>query len=53
MDRETADEILKLLETLNGEYGKTIIMVTHDPKAAEHAAQVLRMDKGLLVEDAS
>ena len=53
LDRETADEILKLLETLNGEYGKTIIMVTHDPKAAEHAAQVLRMDKGLLVEDAA
>ena len=53
LDRETADEILKLLETLNGEYGKTIIMVTHDPKAAEHAAQVLRMDKGLLVEDAT
>ena len=53
LDRDTADEILKLLETLNGEYGKTIIMVTHDPKAAEHAAQVLRMDKGLLVEDAA
>ena len=53
LDRETADEILKLLETLNGEYGKTIIMVTHDPKAAEHAAQVLRMDTGLLVEDAA
>ena len=53
LDRETADEILKLLETLNGEYGKTIIMVTHDPKAAEHAAHVLRMDKGLLVEDAA
>ena len=53
LDRETADEILKLLETLNGEYGKTIIMVTHDPKAAEHAGKVLRMDKGLLVEDAA
>ena len=53
LDRETADEILRLLETLNGEYGKTIIMVTHDPKAAEHAAQVLRMDKGLLVENAA
>ncbi|MYE86134.1 MAG: ABC transporter ATP-binding protein [Gammaproteobacteria bacterium] len=53
LDRDTADEILKLLETLNGEYGKTIIMVTHDPKAAEHAAQVLRMDKGLLVENAA
>ncbi len=53
LDRETADEILKLLETLNGEYGKTIIMVTHDPKAAERAAQVLRMDKGLLVENAA
>ena len=53
LDRETADEILRLLETLNGEYGKTIIMVTHDPKAAEHAGKVLRMDKGLLVEDAA
>ena len=53
LDRETADEILKLLETLNGDYGKTIIMVTHDPKAAEHAGKVLRMDKGLLVEDAA
>ena len=52
LDRETADEILKLLETLNGDYGKTIVMVTHDPKAAEHAGKVLRMDKGLLVEDA-
>ena len=53
LDRDTADEILKLLETLNGEYGKTIVMVTHDPKAAEHASQTLRMDKGLLVEDAA
>ena len=53
LDRETADEILRLLETLNGDYGKTIIMVTHDPKAAEHAGKVLRMDKGLLVEDAA
>ena len=53
LDRDTADEILKLLETLNGQYGKTIVMVTHDPKAAEHASQTLRMDKGLLVEDAA
>ena len=48
LDRETADEILSLLEVLNQEHGKTIIMVTHDPKAAERAAQVLRMDKGRL-----
>ena len=53
LDRETADEILGLLETLNGEYGKTIVMVTHDPMAADHAAKVLRVDKGLLVEDAA
>ena len=53
LDRDTADEVLKLLETLNGQYGKTIVMVTHDPKAAEHASQTLRMDKGLLVEDAA
>ena len=53
LDRETADEILSLLEALNQEHGKTIIMVTHDPKAAERAAQVLRMDKGRLAQEAA
>ncbi len=53
LDRDTADEILSLLEVLNREHGKTIIMVTHDPKAAERAAAVLRMDKGRLAQDAA
>lgn len=50
LDRESAEEILGLLEKLNREHGKTIIMVTHDPKAAEHARHVLHLDKGVLVE---
>ena len=52
LDRKTADEILLLLQTLNNEYGKTIIMVTHDPKAAEYAKTQLHLDKGRLVEAA-
>ena len=48
LDRETADEILTLLETLNRDHGKTIVIVTHDPKAAEHATHTLFMDKGKL-----
>jgi len=50
LDRDTADEILNLLELLNREHGKTIIMVTHDPKAADHARHLLHLDKGRLVE---
>ncbi len=50
LDRETADEILSLLQTLNADYGKTIIMVTHDPLAADRAKQTLHMDKGRLVD---
>lgn len=50
LDRETADEILGLLQTLNADHGKTIIMVTHDPRAAEHAQTTLHMDKGKLTE---
>ena len=53
LDRETADKILELLETLNREHGKTIIIVTHDPKAAEHATHRLHMDKGKLTGAAS
>ncbi len=52
LDRDTADEILELLQTLNREHGKTIIMVTHDPRAADHAQRTLHMDKGKLVTDA-
>ncbi len=50
LDRKTADEILGLLQRLNSEYGKTVIMVTHDPKAAEFARRTLHLDKGVLVE---
>ncbi len=49
LDRETAEEILKLLQVLNREHGKTIVMVTHDPKAAEFAARRVDLDKGALV----
>ncbi len=51
LDRSTADEILGLLQLLNREHGKTIVMVTHDPKAADHASHCLHLDKGKLVED--
>ena len=52
LDRKSADEILTLLQQLNREHGKTIIMVTHDPKAAEYARRTLHLDKGTLVEQA-
>jgi putative ABC transport system ATP-binding protein len=50
LDRQTAVEILDLLQVLNREQGKTIIMVTHDPKAAEYATRQLHVDKGQLVD---
>ena len=50
LDRKAGDEILDLLQALNREHGKTIIMVTHDPHAAERATQVLHLEKGLLME---
>jgi putative ABC transport system ATP-binding protein len=50
LDRSTADEILKLLQALNREHGKTILMVTHDPLAAGFARHTLHLDKGRLVE---
>ena len=50
LDRQSAHEILKLLEILNTQFKKTIIMVTHDPLAAEHAKSILHLDKGVLVE---
>ncbi len=49
LDRKSADEILALLEQLNHEHGKTILMVTHDPLAAQRAHSLLHMDKGLLI----
>jgi putative ABC transport system ATP-binding protein len=52
LDRQSAEDILTLLQQLNREHGKTIIMVTHDPKAAEYASHVLHLDKGTLVEKA-
>jgi len=48
LDRQTADEILSLLQRLNRDHGKTIVMVTHDPKAAEYATRQVHLDKGLL-----
>jgi putative ABC transport system ATP-binding protein len=50
LDRKTADEILGLLQLLNREHGKTIVMVTHDPKAAEFARRILHLEKGQLLE---
>jgi len=48
LDREKADEILKLLQILNRDHGKTIVMVTHDAQAADYATRILHVDKGKL-----
>jgi putative ABC transport system ATP-binding protein len=48
LDRATAAEVLTLLQMLNREHGKTVVMVTHDPKAAEFARRQLLLDKGTL-----
>jgi putative ABC transport system ATP-binding protein len=50
LDRHSAEEILGLLQQLNRDHGKTIVMVTHDPKAAEYATHTLHLDKGKLAE---
>ncbi|MFK8030077.1 MAG: ABC transporter ATP-binding protein [Gammaproteobacteria bacterium] len=50
LDRETADEILGILQLLNTKFNKTIVMVTHDPRAAEFAKRTLHLDKGQFVE---
>jgi len=50
LDRHSAEEVLGLLQLLNREHGKTIIMVTHDPKAAEYATHTVHLDKGELVD---
>lgn len=51
LDRKSSSEILDLLQALNRDYGKTVIMVTHDPTAAERARRILYLDKGLLGEE--
>jgi len=53
LDRKTADEILGLLQVLNRDHGKTIVIVTHDPKAAEFARRTLHLEKGQLLEQAA
>ena len=53
LDRQTADEILRLLQALNRDHGKTIVMVTHDARAAEFASRTLHMDKGTLKAEAA
>lgn len=51
LDRTSAEEILDLLQLLNQEFQKTIVMVTHDQKAADRAGRILHLDKGKLVDD--
>ncbi len=51
LDAKSAEEILVLLNRLNGEFGKTIVMVTHDPKAAGRAHRMIHLDKGVLHAD--
>lgn len=53
LDRRSTDEILGLLEILNKNHGKTVVMVTHDPKAADHATHTLFLEKGELVASAN
>ncbi|MEM6483705.1 MAG: ABC transporter ATP-binding protein [Pseudomonadota bacterium] len=50
LDRKTADEILNMLQLLNRDFAKTIVMVTHDPAAAKYAKRTLHLDKGEFVD---
>jgi putative ABC transport system ATP-binding protein len=52
LDAKSAAEVLDLLQRLNQEFGKTILMVTHDPHAAERAGRTLHLEKGVLLEAA-
>jgi putative ABC transport system ATP-binding protein len=52
LDAKSGEEILTLMNRLNKEFGKTIVMVTHDPKAAAHAHRMVHLEKGVLVEQA-
>jgi putative ABC transport system ATP-binding protein len=51
LDRKSGDEVLDLLQILNKEHGKTIVMVTHDPHAAARARRTLHLEKGTLVSE--
>jgi putative ABC transport system ATP-binding protein len=51
LDRKAGDEILDLLQSLNRDHGKTIIMVTHDPRAAERATRTIHLEKGTLMSE--
>ncbi|AXQ29254.1 ABC transporter ATP-binding protein [Solimonas sp. K1W22B-7] len=51
LDRQSADDVLNLLDRLNGELGKTIVMVTHDPKCAARAKRLVHLEKGVLIVD--
>ena len=53
LDRKSGDEILDLLAALNEKHGKTIVMVTHDPRAAERARRTLHLEKGVLLGEAA
>ena len=53
LDRKAGDEILDLLQALNRDHGKTIVMVTHDPHAAARASRTLHLEKGQLVTEAA
>jgi putative ABC transport system ATP-binding protein len=53
LDAKSAADILSLLQRLNGEYKKTIVMVTHDPHAAERASRVVHLEKGTLISEVS
>ena len=53
LDRKSGNEVLDLLQALNRDHGKTVIMVTHDPHAAERANRVLQLEKGVLVGTAA
>jgi putative ABC transport system ATP-binding protein len=52
LDRRSADEIMEIIDRLVNEHGKTVLMVSHDPRAAERARVVLHLDKGVLMEAA-
>jgi len=51
LDRKAGDEVLELLKVLNRDHGKTIVMVTHDPHAAECAKRTLHLEKGMLMQE--
>jgi putative ABC transport system ATP-binding protein len=52
LDRATGQEVLRLMDELHRDLGKTIVMVTHDPKAASRAGRVIHLEKGVLVDEA-